>query len=126
MGNGTYKLTLDKATEFDFTSFAVDDVCYSIVNTLLEGGSDYFTSWLLVTGVDLNENSLTCTLYADGDVPGGKNHAPVAGYNLTRRGNAGVPGEGEVNERSQSWLLSSSEGRTCSSRCWRTGTTVWR
>ena len=44
-------------------------------------------------------------------MPGGKNYPPVARYNVTRRGNAVLPDEGEVNERAQSWLLSSREGR---------------
>ncbi len=113
IGGGTYRLTLDKATAFDNTTFQEDDVCFSIVNTLKAGGTEYFTSWMRVLAVNLTYNTLTVALYPDEEVPGGKNYAPVAGYNMTRRGNATVPDTeaGEVNERAQSWLLSSREGR---------------
>ena len=113
LGEGTYRLTLDKATAYDYTTLGEDDVCFSIVNTLKTGGTDYFTSWMRVVNVNLTDNALTVVLYPDAEVPGGKNYAPVAGYNMTRRGNSDVPDTdaGEVNERAQSWLLSSREGR---------------
>lgn len=113
LGGGTYRLTLDKATAFDNTTFQEDDVCFSIVNTLKAGGTDYYTSWFRVVNLNLADNALTVVTYPDEEVPGGKNYAPVAGYNMTRRGNATVPDTdaGEVNERAQSWLLSSMEGR---------------
>ena len=111
LGDDTYRLWLEKRTDYDFTTFGEQDVCYSIVNTLYKGGTDYYTSWMRVLTVNLTENTLTVVLYPDSEVPGGKNYAPVAGYNMTRRGNATVPADGEVNERAQSWLLSSREGR---------------
>ena len=46
LGDGTYKLWLEKRTDYDFTTFGEGDVCYSIVNTLYKGGTDYFTSWM--------------------------------------------------------------------------------
>lgn len=110
--DGTYKLFIRKDTEHDITSLGTDDVVYSIVNSLLTGGTDYYTSWMRVVAKNVNDNALTVVLYPDGEVPGGKNYPPAAGYNLTRRGNAVVPAEGEPqNQRAQSWLISSREGR---------------
>ena len=110
--DNTYKLWMEKRTEFDVTNFKEDDILYSIVNNLLTGGQDYYTSWFRVLAKNVNDNTLTVVLYHDSEVPGGKNYPPVAGYNVTRRGNAVMPGEDEpVNERAQSWLLSSREGR---------------
>lgn len=111
MGEGTYKLWMEKRTEYDVTSFNENDVMYSIINNLLTGGTDYYTSWFRCLTKNVNDNTLTVVLYPDGEVPGEKNYPPVAGYNVTRRGNAVLPDIGEVNERTQSWLLSSREGR---------------
>lgn len=111
LGDGTYKLWMEKRTEFDVTNFGENDVMYSIVNNLLTGGTDYYTSWFRCLTKNVNDNTLTVVLYPDGEVPGGKNYPPAAGYNVTRRGNAVLPDTGGVNERAQSWLLSSREGR---------------
>ena len=111
LGESTYKLWMEKRTEFDVTNFVENDVMYSIVNNLLTGGTDYYTSWFRCLTKNVNDNTLTIVLYPDSEVPGGKNYPPVAGYNVTRRGNSVLPDEGEVNERAQSWLLSSREGR---------------
>lgn len=110
--SGTYKLWMHKELEDDITNFEDDDVMYSIVNNLRLGGTDYYTSWFrpIKNSKNIVENSLVVTLYPDSEVPGGKNYPPLAGYNVTRRGNA-VLTEGGTNKRSQSWLLSSSEGR---------------
>ena len=105
-----YWLWLRKETEADLTTFAEGDVVYSIVNTLRIGGTDYYTSWMRVAAVDLEENRILAVLYPDAEVPGGVNYPPVAGYNLTRRGNNVIPESG-TNERAQSWLISSREGR---------------
>lgn len=107
----TYKLYIRKNTEFDFTTLDENDILYSIVNNLKTGGTDYYTSWMRVLTKNVNDNTLTIVLYPDEEVPGGKNYPPVAGYNLTRRGNSVLPDEGQINERAQSWLLSSREGR---------------
>lgn len=111
LGESTYKLWIEKRTDYDFVKLHEGDVCYSIVNTLYQGGTDYFTSWMRVLTVNMTDNALTVVLYPDGEVPGGRNFAPVAGYNVTRRGNAILPEDGSTNERSQSWILSSREGR---------------
>ena len=111
LGNDTYKLWMEKRTEYDVTNFTENDIMYSIINNLLTGGTDYYTSWFRCLTKNVNDNTLTVVLYPDSEVPGGKNYPPVAGYNVTRRGNSVLPDEGEVNERAQSWLLSSREGR---------------
>ena len=107
----TYRLIVEKATETDFTNFDANDVMYSIVNSLRTGGTDYYTSWFRCLSRNVNDNAITVLLYPDSEVPGGKNYPPVAGYNVTRRGNSLIPDASEVNPRSQSWLLSSREGR---------------
>lgn len=112
LDDGTYRLTMEKRTDTDWTTLEEDDVLYSIINSLLVGGTDYYTSWFRPVSKNRNDNTLTVVLYPDSEVPGGKNYPPVAGYNVTRRGNAMVPDTGEApNERAQSWLLSSREGR---------------
>ena len=111
MGDGTYKLWMEKRTEYDVTNFLENDVMYSIVNNLLTGGTDYYTSWFRCITKNVNDNTLTVVLYPDSEVPSGKNYPPAAGYNVTRRGNSVLPDTGKVNERAQSWLLSSREGR---------------
>lgn len=107
----TYKLWMEKRTDTDWTNLDEHDVLLSIVNSLLTGGTDYYSSWFRCVDKNRNENSLTVVLYPDSEVPGGKNHPPVAGYNVTRKGNAVMPEAGETNERAQSWLISSREGR---------------
>lgn len=107
----TYKLWMEKRTDTDWTNLGEHDVLLSIVNRLLTGGTDYYSSWFRCVSKNRNENSLTVVLYPDSEVPGGKNYPPVAGYNVTRKGNAVMPEAGETNERAQSWLISSREGR---------------
>lgn len=111
LGDDTYKLWMEKRTEYDVTNFTENDIMYSIINNLLTGGTDYYTSWFRCLTKNVNDNTLTVVLYPDSEVPGGKNYPPVAGYNLTRRGNSTLPEAGEFNERAQSWMLSSREGR---------------
>lgn len=111
LGESTYRLIIEKRTDFDFMKFQENDVCFSIINTLLTGGSDYYTSWMRIITTNTQENSITVSLYPDSEVPGGTNYPPLAGYNLTRRGNSTLPEAGGFNERAQSWMLSSREGR---------------
>lgn len=111
LGENTYKLVIEKRTEFDFMKFKENDVCFSVVNTLLTGGSEYYTSWMRVISSNSSDNSITVVLYPDAEVPGGTNFPPLAGYNVTRRGNSVIPDKGAINERAQSWMLSSREGR---------------
>jgi hypothetical protein len=111
LGENTYRLKIEKRTDFDFMKFQENDVCFSIINTLLTGGSDYYTSWMRILTTNAQENSITVVLYPDSEVPGGTNYPPLAGYNVTRRGNSTLPEEGVFNGRAQSWMISSREGR---------------
>lgn len=111
LGENTYHLKIEKRTDFDFMKFQENDVCFSIINTLLTGGSDYYTSWMRILTTNSAENSITVVLYPDSEVPGGTNYPPLAGYNVTRRGNSTLPEEGGFNGRAQSWMISSREGR---------------
>lgn len=111
LGDGTYKLWMEKRTDTDWTTLEVNDVLFSIVNTLLTGGTDYYKSWFRPVSKNRNDNTLTVVLYPDSEVPGGKNYPPAAGYNVARHGNAIIPDAGDTNERAQSWMISSREGR---------------
>ena len=111
LGESTYRLKIEKRTDFDFMKFQENDVCFSIINTLLTGGSEYHTSWMRILTTNAQENSITVVLYPDSEVPGGTNYPPLAGYNVTRRGNSTLPEAGGSNERAQSWMISSREGR---------------
>lgn len=111
LGENTYRLKIEKRTDFDFMKFQENDVCFSIINTLLTGGSEYHTSWMRILTTNAQDNSITVVLYPDSEVPGGTNYPPLAGYNVTRRGNSTLPEEGGFNERAQSWMISSREGR---------------
>lgn len=111
LGENTYRLSIEKRTDFDFMKFQENDVCFSIINTLLTGGSEYYTSWMRILTTNSAENSITVVLYPDSEVPGGTNYPPLAGYNVTRRGNSTLPEAGGFNERAQSWMISSREGR---------------
>ena len=111
LGENTYRLSIEKRTDFDFMKFQDNDVCFSIINTLLTGGSDYYTSWMRILTTNAQENSITVVLYPDSEVPGGTNYPPLAGYNVTRRGNSTLPEAGGFNGRAQSWMISSREGR---------------
>lgn len=107
---GIYKLTIEKKTAADILSFGENDVIQEIVNSIPAGGTDYYTCWMRPVSTNFNENTVTVVMYPDDEVPGGKNYAPVAGYNIARKGNAVIPDTGS-NERAQYWMLSSREGR---------------
>ena len=111
LGESTYRLKIEKRTDFDFMKFQENDVCFYIINTLITGGSEYYTSWMRILTTNAQENSITVVLYPDSEVPGGTNYPPLAGYNVTRRGNSTLPEEGGFNGRAQSWMISSREGR---------------
>lgn len=107
----TYKLFLDPKMDGDLIPFREGNILYSIVNDLLTGGNSYYTSYMRVLTTNQNEYSMTVVVYPDAEVPGGKNHPPVEGYNISRRGDVRLPSDGQSNPDSQSWYLSSSEGR---------------
>ena len=112
IAEATYRLVLEPlVNDAELIPFHEGNILYSIVNDLLTGGSNYYTSYSRVLSVNQNEYSITVVLYPDAEVPGGKNHPPVEGYNISRRGDVHLPSDGQSNPDSQSWYLSSSEGR---------------
>lgn len=104
----TYRLFLDPKMDGDLIPFREGNICYSIVNDFLTGGSTYYTSYFRILTTNQNEYSITVSLYPDSEVPGGRNCLPAEGYNVSRRGHVNLQ---EHREDSQSWYLSSSEGR---------------
>ena len=110
-------LTMRRRFEGDFTAFAVHDVIKGIVSTAAVRAfrpntplptpetAIYAVAWLRVESVDINENSITCSLYDNADVPGGANMQPCEGMNLARWGNTSIA------ERRSCLYLSSREGR---------------
>lgn len=111
LGYDVYKLKIEKRTEYDFSTFAENDIIKQVVNNMAAGGTDYFMSWSRVLTTNINDNTITVALYQDSEVPGGVNHKPVKGYNVMRSGNSLMPEDGDSNERSNFWTLSSREGR---------------
>lgn len=105
VADATYALGMNGLSVVGWESFEPDDIVFSI------NPSDSSVSWMRIVSKNVQEGRLTVVLYPDADVPGGLNHAPAAGCMLTRRGNASIPADGEVNERAQSWIISSDEGR---------------
>ena len=110
-------LTMRRRFEGDFTAFAVHDVIKGIVSTAAVRAfrpntplptpetAIYAVAWLRVESVDINDNSITCSLYDNADVPGGANMQPCEGMNLARWGNTSIA------ERRSCLYLSSREGR---------------
>ena len=110
-------LTMRRRFEGDFTAFAVHDVIKGIVSTAAvrafrpktplptPEAAIYAVAWLRVESVDIKENSITCSLYDNADVPGGANMQPCEGMNLARWGNTSIA------ERRSCLYLSSREGR---------------
>ena len=110
-------LTMRRRFEGDTTAFAVHDVVKGIVSTAAVKAfrpniplptpetAIYAVSWMRVESVDIKENSITCSLYGNADVPGGTNMQPCEGMNIARWGNASIA------ERRSCLYLSSREGR---------------
>ena len=110
-------LTMRRCFEGDITAFAVHDVIKGIVSTAAVRAfrpntplptpetALYAVAWLRVESVDINDNSITCSLYDNADVPGGANMQPCEGMNLARWGNTSIA------ERRSCLYLSSREGR---------------
>lgn len=106
LDDGTWDLYLRRRWEEDITAFAENDVAYGSINSLLADGA-YYDSWFRVLNVMQAENKLNVVLYADNEVPGGKNYEPSVGMTVTRRGNP-------VNEERQGfWYISSYEFCIC-------------
>lgn len=108
--NGTYSLVMRRKTDKDVTAFQVGDVLKGVVNDLDAKGSvgaQYYTSWVLVQGIDTASNTINVAVYADDEVPGNKNFDPCAFMVLHRWGNA----DETKKERQSCWYISSTEKR---------------
>lgn len=103
LGETTYRLTLRKRWDTDWTAFDDHDVDYGIVNTLVAAG-EHYTSWFRVISKNASANTITVVSYPDSEVPAGKNHPPVVGMVINRWGNAVNP------DRQSCWYISSGEG----------------
>lgn len=106
---------LKKQHEGYFTAMAEGNVCKGIVNTLAKdfgvngaqttAPGKYYTSWFRVNSVNTSANTVNVTLYADNEVPGGKNYPLCELMNFARWGN-------QTDKTRQScFYISSSEGR---------------
>ena len=110
-------LTMRRRFEGDTTAFAVHDVVKGIVSTAAVRAfrpniplptpetAIYAVSWMRIESVDIKDNSITCSLYGNADVPGGTNMQQCEGMNLARWGNTSIA------ERRSCLYLSSREGR---------------
>ena len=103
--DGTFNLYLHPKYEGYFTAQAEHNVLKGIYNTLAQGGGQYYTSWMRVNTVNAAANIINVSVYADEDVPAGRNFPPVEMMRFARWGN-------QTDPRRQSCLyLSSTEGR---------------
>lgn len=101
---GQYTLTFRKEYDADHHTFHVNDILLGKVNRL-DTGKTHYSFWLRVDKVDTEANTAICSLYADSDVPGGKNYAPVPTARVIRWGNT------VDNSRQSVWFVSSNDGR---------------
>ena len=105
LGKGCYGLHLRRKWDGYFTAQAVGNVLKGIVNTLSSGNGKFYTSWMRVNSVNSVNNYIEVVMYADEEVPSGRNFAPCEMMKIARWGN-------QMDEKRQSCLyLSSTEGR---------------
>ena len=106
LGENTYRLTMRKNYDTDFTALDVDMILRGVVNTLQVKG-EYYTSFSRVIAKNMAANTITVVTYADDQVPGGKNYPPAELMVVHRWGctNSDKP------ELQQCWYLSTREGR---------------
>lgn len=105
LGNSCYGLHLRSKWDGYFTGQAENNVLKGIVNTLAKGSGDYYTAWMRVNSVSTANNYIEVTMYADTDVPSGKNYPPIASMNIARWGNQ------TDTTRQDCLYFSSTEGR---------------
>ena len=99
LGENTFRLWIDKKTDSDFLKFNDGDILKQIVNNMMLGGSDYYTSWMRILSSNLNDNTITVVLFPDSEVPGKVNFAPAADYTVAHRGTVNVPLDDSHNTR---------------------------
>lgn len=110
LGDNCYGLHLRQKYKGYFTAQHVNNVLKGIVNNLATAAVEgtealYYTSWMRVNSVNAVNNYIEVSLYADDEVPAGKNFPPCELMNIARWGN-------QTDESlQQCFYLSSSEGR---------------
>lgn len=100
----TYKVNIHKEWDFDFTALEIGDIVRGYVNNLESAKKEYYTSWCRVIEKDISANTLTLVMYADSEVPGGKNYPPAERMIINRFGSV------NNKERQSVWFLSSYDG----------------
>lgn len=104
LNEGRYRVFLRKEYQDEIITFQQNDILKCSMNNL-DAGHTFKNSWMRVNTVDTETNSMDVVLYANNEVPGGANYAPVPGSILIRWGN-------QANKERQScWYLSSTEKR---------------
>lgn len=104
LNEGRYRVFLRKEYQDEIITFQQNDILKCSMNNL-DTGHTFKNSWMRVNTVDTETNSMDVVLYANNEVPGGANYAPVPGSVIIRWGN-------QANKERQScWYLSSTEKR---------------
>lgn len=104
LNEGRYRVFLRKEYQDEIITFQQNDILKCSMNNL-DAGHTFKNSWMRVNTVDTETNSMDVVLYANNEVPGGANYAPVPGSVIIRWGN-------QANKERQScWYLSSTEKR---------------
>ena len=104
LNEGRYRVFLRKEYQDEIITFQQNDILKCSMNNL-DAGHTFKNSWMRVNTVDTETNSMDVVLYANNEVPGGANYAPVPGSIIIRWGN-------QANKERQScWYLSSTEKR---------------
>ena len=104
LNEGRYRVFLRKEYQDEIITFQQNDILKCSMNNL-DTGHTFKNSWMRVNTVDTETNSMDVVLYANNEVPGGANYAPVPGSIIIRWGN-------QANKERQScWYLSSTEKR---------------
>ncbi len=120
-GDGTFTLKLNAKWDGYFTAQHQHNVCKGIYNNITQGltpgvGQEslhnalYYTSWFRVLTVNEAANSIDVVMYADEDVPAGRNFPPQPMMRFARWGNAGAPSDLECKRRQTLLFLSATEG----------------
>lgn len=113
--DGTYDITVKEQYEGYFTAMTPGTVCKGIVNTLAKdfgvngaqstAPGKYYTSWFRINSVNAPANTMNVSLYADTDVPGGRNYPPCELMTFARWGHQ------TDTTRQSCFMISSTDGR---------------
>ena len=106
LNEGRYRVFLRKEYQDEIITFQQNDILKCSMNNL-DAGHTFKNSWMRVNTVDTETNSMDVVLYANNEVPGGANYAPVPESVIIRWGNA----DETKTERQSCWYISSTEKR---------------